>query len=377
MQAGLYLHIPFCDHKCGYCDFYSATNLAAYGEDFVAALLREIELRAESFRHVSFNTVFFGGGTPSLLTEAQLAQIMDALFANYAIVEGAEITLETNPGTVNREKLALFRQSGINRISFGVQSFHNDELKFMERIHSASEAKANIAAAREVGFDNVSFDLIFALPNQPLSRWEATLTEAVALETPHISAYSLIFEKNTPFYNQMRRGEISPLPEENEREFFEFTMNFLAKNGYSQYEISNYSTSEARQSQHNIKYWKHEPYLGFGPSAHSFDGTASRWWNVRSTEKYIETLNTGELPTTGRESLSSADLKTETIMLGLRMNAGIDLRAYKARFGSHFAADFAEPIEKFVGLGMIRLNKQFCSLTKEGIFYCDEIISQF
>jgi oxygen-independent coproporphyrinogen-3 oxidase len=376
-MAGLYLHIPFCDHKCGYCDFYSATNLAAFGEAFVAALIQEIEQLSNKHADLTFNTIFFGGGTPSLLSESQLDKIMHALFSNYRITENAEVTLETNPGTVNKAKLASFKKSGINRISFGVQSFHDDELRFMERIHSSKEARDNIAAAKAVGFENVSFDLIFALPNQTLARWQETLETAVALETPHISAYSLIFEKNTPFYTKKQQGLICPLEEEQERQFFEFTMNFLAQHNYKQYEVSNYSRSKNTQSQHNLKYWHHKPYVGFGPSAHSYDGTNKRHWNIRSTEKYIDYIQSKKNIITGTELLTDDELKSEYIMLGLRLNEGISLKRYQTKFSSDFIKDYAQTIEKFTTMGMISVTNNYCSLSKEGIFYCDEIIAQF
>lgn len=371
---GLYIHTPFCQHKCGYCDFYSSTNADQYESAFVSALIQEIKTKSEKQK---VDSIFLGGGTPSLLSVQDLERIMHTIQSHYLLTADCEITIETNPGTVNREKLAAFQSIGINRISFGVQSFIESELKFMERIHTAEEAIENIKAAHSLAFENVSFDLIYAIGEQTLKDWKYNLDLAISLGTEHISAYNLIIEKNTAFYRLMQDGKISEKSQEEERRFYEFTMEHLSKAAYTHYEVSNYAKSKNFESRHNSKYWNHDPYLAFGPSAHSFDGKRKRSWNIRSTEKYIDSIQSGKTAQSGEEELSDEELRLELIMLGFRKREGISLSAFKTRCSSSFLDEYSQSIERFKTMKLLDYDANFCFLTQEGLFYCNEIISQF
>jgi oxygen-independent coproporphyrinogen-3 oxidase len=283
-MPGLYIHIPFCERKCVYCDFYSIEGSSMMGR-FLESLSHEINLCAQLGRDgLVFDTVYFGGGTPSLLSPSAVGSILDDLHRNFQVAKTTEITLEVNPGTVDSEKLKEFRQIGVNRLSIGIQSFHEHELKFLGRIHSAHEAKACVRSAQEVGYDNVSLDLIYALPGQDLRDCEDNLSTAVSLSPQHISAYSLIVEEGTPLARMVARGEVLPTSEEVETEMYLLTMEYLAARGFEHYEVSNYAR-RGFHSLHNSLYWNHDSYLGFGPSAHSFWCgepflESTRWWNV-------------------------------------------------------------------------------------------------
>ena len=368
-MASLYIHIPFCEHKCIYCDFYSIESLHPV-EPFLASLRREIAMYSEYGRKESFETIFFGGGTPSLLSPAAIAEQLDLLHRTFSILPNAEITLETNPGTVDRAKLAGFRAAGINRLSFGVQSFHDDDLRFLTRIHSAEQAKQSIRLARAVGFDNMSLDLIFALPHQTLTKWEENLREFVELEIEHVSAYSLIVEKNTPLSRLVAAKQVSPLPLETEAEMYEFTMAYLHGAGFEHYEVSNYAKPGFR-SRHNSNYWNHSNYLAFGPSAHSF-WINRRWWNVRSIESYCKKVSAGERPIAGEELLTPEQSLDETIMLGLR-GEGIHLDRLKMRHGIDLVASNLRTINDLVSEHLLLHDPPFLRLTDRGYLLCDEI----
>ncbi len=371
-MASLYLHIPFCEKKCLYCDFYSIEHLSSM-EDFLAALHREIDLYADYAGRETFETVFFGGGTPSLLSPLQLEDILSHLHKTFSIQQGAEITVETNPGTVSEEKLEAYRALGVNRLSIGVQSFHEDELTFLTRIHTSSQAVQCIELARHAGFDNVSIDLIYALPGQTLARWEETLRKAIALQPNHISAYGLIVEDGTPLARMVRARLVSPKPPEEEAEFYEFTMGFLEAHGFEQYEVSNYARPGFR-SRHNYNYWRHSNYLGFGPSAHSFwrqeRATARRWWNLPNFSHYCTALNTGRLPVHQEESLGAPQLLEEEIFLGLRSD-GVRLQTLEqhATCSRSFIASLLDE-----GAAMVENN--LLRLTRKGYLVCDEIAAR-
>lgn len=371
-MASLYLHIPFCEKKCVYCDFYSIENSTRM-EDFRAALLREIDLYAEYRATEAFETVFFGGGTPSLLSPHQLESILSHLHNTFSIQQDAEITVETNPGTVTEEKLAAYRALGVNRLSIGVQSFHEDELRFLTRIHDSSQAVRCVELARRAGFDNVSIDLIYALPGQTLARWEQTLQKAMTLQPNHISAYGLIVEDGTPLARMVQARLISPKPPDEEAEFYEFTMAFLAAHGFEQYEVSNYAQPGFR-SRHNYNYWRHANYLGFGPSAHSFwkrDGrTARRWWNIPNLSHYCSSLESGKHPILQQESLDAAHLLEEEIFLGLRSD-GVRLQTLHRQ-----ATPPRALIASLVDDGAAIIENGLLRLTRKGYLLCDEIAAR-
>lgn len=377
-MAGLYLHIPFCDHKCIYCDFYSIENLA-HVSAFLHALEEEIAMCAEYGRKEQFDTIYFGGGTPSLLSPHQIEKMLLRLHNTFDISSDAEVTVETNPGTVDPAKLAGYRAAGVNRLSIGIQSFHEDELRFLTRIHSSDEAKECVRFARRVGFDNISVDLIFALPNQTLARWQSNLHQALELEPQHISAYSLIVEKGTPLARMITAKQASPLPAEADAEMYEWTMHMLADAGYEHYEVSNFARPGFR-SRHNSNYWNHTNYLGFGPSAHSFfmDETcngAKRWWNVADIAKYLERIREGKSAAVGTETLREHQLFEEAVMLGLR-SSGIDWDRMEEKFGIEFKRLSSSFVRQLVEDGLAVVDGDRFRLTDRGYLVCDEIVEK-
>jgi oxygen-independent coproporphyrinogen-3 oxidase len=376
-MASLYLHIPFCEHKCIYCDFYSIapdgsrTDYESLTDRFVEALKREIVLRAaEEQFHTSYETIFFGGGTPSLLSPTTIGEILNLLHTKFSVQPNAEITLETNPGTVDRHKLLNFRSAGVNRLSFGVQSFHDDDLKFLTRIHSAEQAKECVRAAFEARFENVSLDLIFSLPGQTTDRWKSNLEQAIALQPTHVSSYSLIVEPNTPLKRMVESKQVQMLSLEEDAALYEMTMEFFQAHGYEQYEVSNFAKPGFR-SQHNSNYWNHSNYLSFGPSAHSFWNNR-RWWNVANLVNYCARIEAGAVAEAGAESLTDDQLRQEKIFLGLRSD-GIRLAPFRQRFQYDLVAAHRPTIDQLVRDGLARLDDERLQLTAKGYLICDEI----
>ena len=376
-MAGLYLHIPFCEHKCVYCDFYSIApseekmDERALQATFTESLVGEIRQRATNGPSVgSFSSIFLGGGTPSLLQPDQAQLILDTLRENYTITEDAEITLEANPGTVTKERLESFHRMGFNRISFGVQSFQDHELQFLTRIHSADQAERSIRDAREAGFTNVSLDLMFGLPDQTVESWMGSLERGLSLEPEHISCYSLTVEPNTPLARLVRSGSVTMLDRNIDASLYECTIQILGERGYEQYEVSNFCRP-GMSSRHNLNYWTHDPYLGFGPSAHSYvDGV--RWWNIANLSTYTDLVRKGTLPVEGKESLTRDQRRTEQVFLGLR-GPGLDLDRYEKLFGSSFLEEQRERIDALIGEGRAAVNGSVLALTGRGYMICDEI----
>ena len=285
-NSALYIHIPFCDHKCIYCDFYSIITKDNI-PSFLASVKKEIDYYSLLYsKERFFTSIYFGGGTPSLMDTRYISEIIDYLYKSFSVSENAEITLETNPGTVNQNKLKDFCTTGINRISIGIQSFHEDELKFLTRIHDKATAIDTVYNAEKAGFKNISADLIFNLPGQTKAKWLNNLETIVELPVKHISAYSLILERGTILNKMVLDGKVKIQDEDYDAELYELTIDFLESNGFSQYEVSNFS-KEGYECIHNKAYWEYRDYLSFGPSAHSFvDG--KRWWNFSSLKKYIQ-----------------------------------------------------------------------------------------
>lgn len=374
--AALYLHIPFCEKRCLYCDFYTVAGVETRIPDYISALQKEIALRAaeEFWQRQRFATIFFGGGTPSLLSPAQVAEILEACFSRLFFSPELEITLETNPGTITNEQLAQYRAIGINRLSFGVQSFHPEELRLLDRIHSPEQAQAALLGARYAGFENLSLDLIFALPKQTQKIWRENLKHAVELEPNHISAYNLTIETGTPLDRAIAQGKIQPLTEEEEREMYEFTIAFLAQNGYQQYEISNFA-QPGFTARHNIKYWDGSAYLGLGASAHSYDGKR-RFWNVANLRKYLECLARNELAEENGEELTAQQAQFEFAFLGLRQTRGVDLREFQRKFRKPFEKVFNGAAQEMEREGLLVRDNEFLRLSREGIFLCDEICAR-
>jgi oxygen-independent coproporphyrinogen-3 oxidase len=371
-MPGLYLHIPFCEHKCAYCDFYSLEDQSSQ-QAFVDTLLIELERQAPLGADATFDTVFFGGGTPSLLTPEQLTVLLDRLRSLYALADGAEITLEANPGTIEMERVAAFRVAGVNRLSIGIQSFHDDDLRFLERIHDRAQAMRAVEMARGAGFDNVNIDLIFALPGQTMERWEENVRTAVGLAPDHVAAYGLIVEEHTPLSHRVRTGSVIPAGVETEAGQFERTMIMLREAGFEQYEVSNYA-KPGKRSRHNLNYWHHGTYLGFGPSAHSFwtvEGVPRRWWNAPHLPTYLRKIAEGSTPIAAEEELTPRDVVNERIFLGLRSD-GLDVRSLE-EWGDRFEERAGEILRGLVDRDLLMVDGHRYRLTSAGYLLCDEI----
>ncbi|MBN2424193.1 MAG: radical SAM family heme chaperone HemW [Calditrichaceae bacterium] len=373
---GIYIHVPFCIRRCGYCDFYSQTDLRLRNK-YISALLKEIDIYASELNNpVIFDTIYLGGGTPSLLSINHITQILNKIYSRFRISNDAEITLEMNPGSLEAKKMADFYQAGINRLSIGVQSFHIDELAFLERIHSVNDALLTIETARKAGFDNISIDLIFGLPSQTPQKWNSNLEKAVEFSPEHISTYNLTIEKETNFYQRMQNGELMIQNDENLAGLFIQTLNVLQKNGYRPYEISNFAKSELYHSRHNIKYWQHVPYLGFGPSAHSY-WDEKRWWNFDDIALYINMLNKEIKPVKGEEEIDRQTKEFESIMLELRTYQGISLDKFYSRFNHRFTETYSNKVNMLIEKGLAEIKDGFFRLNYQGMLISDEIFSDF
>ncbi len=371
--GGIYVHVPFCLKKCPYCNFYSITDLSLRNA-YLSALEKEIALTGPvPFR---FDTLYMGGGTPSVLDTGQVARIIELFLNNFSVKQRCEITLEVNPGTVSFQDFQDFRRAGVNRINIGVQSFQDKNLKFLGRIHSAAEAEKALQNARAAGFDNIGFDLMYGLPGQTVDGWLKDLQQAVSHGPRHLSCYMLSYENGTLLDRDRQRGRFRPLPDQAVGKLFEITMAFLQDNGILQYEISNYADSPDTRSRHNRKYWHFDPYLGFGPGAHSFIDP-QRFWNHRDIHTYISLLNQDRRPMAGKETLSRDQQMIETIYLGLRTTDGIDLTGFEDRFRIGFAEMFAELIEDFTRGRFLTVLQGRCRLTRKGMLMLDSIAGMF
>ncbi|MBC2694003.1 MAG: radical SAM family heme chaperone HemW [Desulfobacteraceae bacterium] len=369
--AGLYVHIPFCRKKCPYCDFYSITD-QSLKQLFVEALIREMQM--VSSHPLLFDTLYFGGGTPSVLKPENIGRIIKTANGLFNISTDTEITIEVNPGTVTPEKLTEYKNIGINRISIGVQSFNDKILNFLGRIHSTNDAALTIRRARKAGFDNIGIDLIYGIPGQTKKTWLSDLRKVVEFEPEHLSCYMLTYEKGTPLNRERQQGKFKPVAGSLLAEFFETTMEYLTAHGYVQYEISNFAKNASKISRHNFKYWIFSPYLGFGPSAHSFI-EPRRYWNCRSVKKYIENIKEGRLPIEKKEILSKKQRMMEMVYLGLRKTDGIDIDAINKNLGINFHQMFAEKIKQLEEDGYIlRIQSgTHCALSRKGMLFLDSI----
>jgi oxygen-independent coproporphyrinogen III oxidase len=386
---GLYLHIPFCSAICPYCDFSVLKAGIPARERFVEHLVAEVALAAPEWRAPRpFDTVYFGGGTPSLLPVEDLERVLGACRSHLALAT-PWILLEANPEDVTPDACTAWRSLGVRTLSLGVQSFSDDALRFLGRRHSAAEAKAAIETARAAGFDTVSLDLIFGLPGQTPEAWWCELATAVALEPGHLSCYQLTIHARTRFGVAAKRGRLSEMPEGEQAALFELTHRFLADAGYSAYEVSNFARSPDHESRHNRKYWDHTPYLGLGPSAHSFAFTgtsarssARRWWNELRTPRWQSRVAAGERPVEAEETLGPKALATEEVMLGLRTTAGIDLDGFAARYGLDLLAVNDVLVERLVAEGHLAVRTdahagRWLVPTVSGLAVADGLASAF
>jgi oxygen-independent coproporphyrinogen III oxidase len=371
-DSAIYIHIPFCDHKCIYCDFYSIITTDNIFP-FRKALKNEIDYYAGLYSNGNiFISVYFGGGTPSLMEPLYIEDILNKLDKNFSISSNAEITLETNPGTVDKNKLRDFLSIGVNRLSVGIQSFHEDELKFLTRIHDKKTAIETVNKAAETGFENISVDLIFNLPKQTKEKWIYNLEEAVSLPVKHISAYSLILERGTILNKMVLDGKVEIQDDDYDADLYDLTIDFLERNQFKQYEVSNFA-KEGFECIHNRAYWEYRDYLGLGPSAHSFIN-GMRWWNYSSLRRYISEVENNGHAVSGYEKVNSKQMFEEYIMLALR-SKGINLPDFYSRFGSDALKNKSGYLESLQQNNILTITNKDISLTKKGYALCDEILT--
>ncbi len=375
--AGLYIHIPFCIKKCPYCDFYSTVDLSLKN-DFLKSLNREIILRKTSH---SIDTLYFGGGTPSLFEPEIIKTIIESLMNSFHFSLGSEISMEVNPGTVDSDRLAGYKKAGINRINIGVQSFHDRNLNFLGRIHSAESARHALLNARKAGFENIGIDLIYGIPEQTKANWLQDLEAAEAMQPEHIACYMLTWEQNTPLFIQRSQGLVTAPDDQVLADFFIMANEFLQNHGYEHYEISNFvriskNSSLNLRSRHNCKYWSLKPYMGFGPAAHSFEAP-QRSWNHYSLKRYIEDLQAGHLPVAEVETLNREESMTEALYLGLRQSTGIIYDKFNNRFQMDFQSFFNKPLTLLQEDACLTVSSTGCIPTLRGWQFLDSIIHQF
>ena len=370
-MAGIYIHIPFCKQACNYCDFHFSTSLKMKSS-FVAALLMEIELRKSVFENQSIESIYLGGGTPSLLNASELTLIFEKLASSFSISPDAEITLEANPDDLTFEKIQELKTTPVNRLSIGIQSFRDADLKFMNRAHTSSEALSSINMCKEAGFTNLTIDLIYGTPGMDENAWLENLQIAFKLNIPHISSYALTVEEKTALHYQILANKTPELDEHQSALQFEMLMAEMKNNGYEQYEISNFCKPNS-YSRHNSSYWKKDNYLGLGPSAHSFLGD-KRLWNVSNNGKYIKSLEKGILPLQ-EECLTVRDRYNEYVMTSLRTKWGCSLQVIETDFSLEFANYFKEEIKSYVVQGYVNLEMEVYYLTESGKLLADRIAS--
>jgi oxygen-independent coproporphyrinogen-3 oxidase len=379
----LYIHIPYCQSKCPYCDFNSHAAATWPEEDYVGALIIELERRARQLPWAGrpIKTIFFGGGTPSLFSPASIAKILESANRSFGIEDVAEITLEANPGTVDAAKLGGMRAAGVNRISFGAQSFNDERLKFLGRIHRAEETRTAARLAHRAGFERLNLDLIFAVPGQDVAETVADIAEAAALEPDHVSAYNLTFEEGTAFYVEMKRGRIRPLDADRQANFYAAVREELPRRGYRMYEISNYAIA-GREARHNLSYWRMESYLGVGAGAHSFasgahDGGGRRWWNERMPARYIERALADGVAEAGGENIDSATARGEFVFLNLRLRDGFAPADFESRFGASFDDVFGRRAARLFEGGLLLRDGGRIYLSDRGLELADSVFAEF
>ena len=366
----LYLHIPFCKQACHYCDFHFSTSLAQKSA-LVDALCAEISLQKEYLPTQVLDTIYFGGGTPSLLTESELMQIFRVIHAHFTVSSDAEITLEANPDDLSQEKLQMLRRY-VNRLSIGIQTFDEATLRWMNRAHPATEAETCIWLAREAGFENMSVDLIYGIPNREDALWQLDLQKVLALNVPHLSAYALTIEPDTAFGRWQKKGKLPHADEAIAVEQFDELTKALTGAGYAHYEISNFAR-DGRYARHNTAYWQRHSYLGIGPSAHSYNGH-SRQYNIANNAQYIADIRQGKLPVT-TEELTVADQVNEYLLTGLRTQWGCSVNELDTLLASDFAKKQAQDLESMYATGWLIRNGDQLLLTQSGKLFADRVAS--
>lgn len=370
-MAGLYIHIPFCAKRCLYCDFFSNTDMR-YKEAYIRAIIEEMKQRQLYIEGEPIETIYFGGGTPSQLTAADFELIFETIYQLFDTTSCQEITLEANPDDMTADYIKSIRTLPFNRISMGVQSFQEKDLRFLNRRHNSQQAKQAVALCQEQGITNISIDLIYGLPGQTLEEWESNLEEAIRLQIPHISAYHLIYEEGTALYKLLEAGKITPVEEELSVTLFSTLIDRLTEAGYLHYEISNFARPGCF-SQHNSSYWTGKPYLGIGPSAHSYNGH-SRQWNVSSLPLYIKGINE-QSPEIEIEELDIHTRYNDFIITGLRTMWGIRLNEVRSKFGEEKETYLKQQAKSYLQKRLLLQQHDTLTLSKEGIFISDGIMS--
>ncbi|NVO19801.1 MAG: radical SAM family heme chaperone HemW [Bacteroidetes bacterium] len=371
-MSGIYLHIPYCKQKCHYCNFYSLAS-EKHREDIVPSIVREMELQKEYLQGEVVNTVYFGGGTPALLTASEISILLDSIYKHFMVANDAEITLEANPDDLSLVKLKAFRSAGINRLSIGVQSFEEEDLEFLNRTHSARQAISAIKQSKTAGFVNLSIDLIYGIPNQDIESWESNLMTAIELGVPHLSAYALTVEEKTPMAVMIRKGNMPNVDDALQAQHFRILTDLLEAHGYLHYEISNFC-KPGKFSKHNTSYWKGVSYLGLGPSAHSYNGN-SRQWNVSNLGQYVQSIRKDIIPFE-KEILSQSQQFNEYVMTSLRTQWGCDLQYIEKHFGKSWAEQAKKDIEKYIKENLLILSEDVLYLSKSGKFRADGIAAE-
>lgn len=372
-MSGIYIHIPFCKQACNYCDFHFSTSLKLKS-NLIESILVEIDLRHPYLENKNIETIYFGGGTPSLLSEKELFLILEKIYKNYNVSSNAEISLEANPDDLSVEKLKELKRLEINRLSIGLQSFNNEELIWMNRAHTATESEASVKRAQDKGFENISIDLIYGSKFSNLTNWKKTLDKAIALDVKHISSYNLTIEDKTKLGHDFKVKKEIAIDDEKSSELFLEMIDRLEKNNFIQYEISNFG-KENYFSNHNSNYWKGIEYIGFGPSAHSFDGV-SRQWNVSNNSLYIKNITDKNEAYFEKEILSESDQFNEYILTSLRTIWGIDVLVLNTKFNSEILNSFNEKIKTYISSDMIIFNNNKYVLTSNGKLFADKIASE-
>jgi oxygen-independent coproporphyrinogen-3 oxidase len=378
-MAGLYVHVPFCKQRCTYCDFYFVTSTSVYAP-FVSALCAEIESYSGSFGSVEpIRTIYFGGGTPSRLPLEDINRILAAIEAGFDLSALEEVTIEINPDDSDGAYLRGLKAIGFTRVSLGIQSFHEDDLRFMNRSHGVEQASGALDDIGRTGFNSYSADLIFAIPDQPREYWASNLERLVTRKVPHISTYSLTVEAKTPLARLIRDGEIEPVDDDDAAEIFRFTMDYLRSKGYEHYEISSFALPGQR-ARHNQAYWSHNNYLGFGPSAHSFwqaDGVAQRWANICNLQRYVALVNARAAPVEFRETLTAETIVNERIMLQLRTDEGFSISDIAEQYGIDLYDERVDDLAWLESESLIHpIRNDRIRLTDEGKVLCDMVTTK-
>ena len=369
-MAGIYIHIPFCKQACHYCDFHFSTSMAKK-DVMISALKKEMVLRKKEFKDQVVETIYFGGGTPSVLETSEINDLINTVYSNYQVTENPEITLEANPDDLTNEKIKQLSDSSINRLSIGIQSFYDEDLKLMNRAHNAQEAVECIKEANRY-FDNISIDLIYGIPDMTNERWKYNIEKALSFGIPHISSYALTVEPKTALANFIKKGTVKPVDDEVAQAHFNMLYDILINEGYDCYEVSNFG-KPGFYSKNNTAYWQGKKYIGIGPSAHSYDGER-RGWNINNNPKYLKAIEKGELPME-IEILSEVDKYNEYLMTGLRTSWGVSLMKIRCDFGKQYLNYMNTQAEKYLSQDLLYIDGDKLVATKKGKFLVDGIAS--